>query len=252
MTRRPRGRTTFQWAAIVFVPTRKQCKYIHLKIVDGYRLSYNKALEITSRKNGLDSRLSKFLSKFFLCLLQDRHMSTIASLATDNSTVRSGKYLRKNQSSALLALCEGNILVTAGFSKQRVSNAARVPSSCHHVVKPGNFIHILLKSKKQNWWIWVNASHGSANYYRDVTMSAMASQITDISTICSTVCWGAHQRKHQSSTSLAFVRGIHRWPVDSLHKGPVMRKYFHLMTPCTRNITTTEQSIPKSCAYLRG
>ena len=37
-----------------------------------------------------------------------------------------------------------------------------------------------------------------------------------------TVC----SRKHQSSTSLAFVRGIHRWPVDSLHKGPVTRKFF--------------------------
>ena len=27
-----------------------------------------------------------------------------------------------------------------------------------------------------------------------------------------------------SSASLAFVRGIHRWPVDSPHKGPVTRK----------------------------
>ena len=31
-------------------------------------------------------------------------------------------------------------------------------------------------------------------------------------------------RKHQSSASLAFVRGIHRWPVNSPHKGPVTRK----------------------------
>ena len=35
---------------------------------------------------------------------------------------------------------------------------------------------------------------------------------------------GADQRKHQSSTSLAFVRGIYLWPVNSLHKGPVTRK----------------------------
>ena len=40
---------------------------------------------------------------------------------------------------------------------------------------------------------------------------------------------GAYQRKHQSSASLAFMRGIHRWPVNSSHKGPVTRK-FHLMT----------------------
>ena len=32
--------------------------------------------------------------------------------------------------------------------------------------------------------------------------------------------------KHQSSASLAFVRGIHRWPVNSPHKRPVMRKMF--------------------------
>ena len=33
-------------------------------------------------------------------------------------------------------------------------------------------------------------------------------------------------RKHQSSTSLAFVQGIHRWPVDSQHTWPVTRKMF--------------------------
>ena len=31
-------------------------------------------------------------------------------------------------------------------------------------------------------------------------------------------------KKHQSSASLAFVRGIHRGPVNSPHKGPVTRK----------------------------
>ena len=41
-------------------------------------------------------------------------------------------------------------------------------------------------------------------------MSAMASQITGISIVCLTICSGAYQRKHQSSTSMAFVRGIRR------------------------------------------
>ena len=54
----------------------------------------------------------------------------------------------------------------------------------------------------------------------------MASQITGVSSVCSTVCSGADQRKHQSSASLAFVRGLHRWPVDSPHTGPVTRKMF--------------------------
>ena len=57
-------------------------------------------------------------------------------------------------------------------------------------------------------------------------MSVMAFQITSLTIIYSTVYSGANQRKHQSSTSLAFLGGIHRWPVNSLHKGPVTRKMF--------------------------
>ena len=62
--------------------------------------------------------------------------------------------------------------------------------------------------------------------YSDVIMSAVASQITGVSIVCSTVCSGTGQRKHQSSASLAFVRGIHRWPLDFRHKGPVTPKIF--------------------------
>ena len=42
----------------------------------------------------------------------------------------------------------------------------------------------------------------------------------------STVYSGVDQRKHQSSASLAFVWGIHRWPVNSPHKWPVTREIF--------------------------
>ena len=62
--------------------------------------------------------------------------------------------------------------------------------------------------------------------YGDVIISTMASQITRVSIIYSNVCSNADQRKHQSSASLAFVRGIHRGPVNSPHKGPVTRKMF--------------------------
>ena len=57
-------------------------------------------------------------------------------------------------------------------------------------------------------------------------MSAMASQITSLAIVYSTVYSGADQRKHQSSASLAFLWGIHRWPVNSSHKGPVTPKLF--------------------------
>ena len=42
----------------------------------------------------------------------------------------------------------------------------------------------------------------------DVLMNAMASQITGVLIVSSTVCSGADQRKHKSSVSLAFVGGV--------------------------------------------
>ena len=60
----------------------------------------------------------------------------------------------------------------------------------------------------------------------DVIMGTMASQIIGITIGYSTVYSGADQRKHQSTASLAFVRGIHRWPMNSPHKWPVTRKMF--------------------------
>ena len=67
-------------------------------------------------------------------------------------------------------------------------------------------------------------------------MSAMVPQITGVSIVFSTVCSGEDRRKYQSSVSLAYVRGIHRWSVKSPHKGPVTRKMFPfddaIMAPC--------------------
>ena len=66
-------------------------------------------------------------------------------------------------------------------------------------------------------------------------MTTVTSKITGVSVVyltvgVSVVCSGADQRKHHSSVWLAFVRGIHRSPLNSPHKGPVTRKCFHLMT----------------------
>ena len=57
-------------------------------------------------------------------------------------------------------------------------------------------------------------------------MGAMASPITGFTIVYSTAYSGADQRKHQSSVSLAFVRRIHRWSVNSPHNWPVTRKMF--------------------------
>ena len=55
-------------------------------------------------------------------------------------------------------------------------------------------------------------------------MGVMTSQTTSLAIVYSTIHSGADQRKHQSCPSLAFVRRIHRWPVNSQHKGLVTRK----------------------------
>ena len=57
-------------------------------------------------------------------------------------------------------------------------------------------------------------------------MNPMASQITSLGIVYCTAISGSDQRKHQSSASLAFVRRIHRGPVNSPHKRPVTRKMF--------------------------
>ena len=63
-------------------------------------------------------------------------------------------------------------------------------------------------------------------HYGDVIMGAIASQITSLTIVYSIVYSDADQRKHQSYASLAFVRGIHRRPVNSPHKWPVTLKMF--------------------------
>ena len=67
----------------------------------------------------------------------------------------------------------------------------------------------------------VNHSH-----YDDVIMTILASQITSLTFVYSIVYSGVDLRKHQSSASLAFVREIHRGPVNFPHKWPVTRKMF--------------------------
>ena len=111
-------------------------------------------------------------------------------------------------------------------SRQRIDSGQKRSSTVLHWVP----LHLVLGYTYHIWmllllqlYVWQSYEH-----YNDVIMSAMASQITSLTIVCSTVYSGADQRKHQSSASLAFVRGIHRWPVNSPHKGPVTRKMFPL------------------------
>ena len=71
------------------------------------------------------------------------------------------------------------------------------------------------------WW-----HKEPVHHYGDVIMGTTASQITSLRVVYSTVYSDADLIKHQSSASLAFVRGIHRGPVNSPHKWPVTQKMF--------------------------
>ena len=68
------------------------------------------------------------------------------------------------------------------------------------------------------------------SHYNDVIMTTIAPQITSLAVVCSTVYSDADQRKHQSSTSLAFVWGIHRDRWIPRTKGQLRGKCFHLTT----------------------
>ena len=65
---------------------------------------------------------------------------------------------------------------------------------------------------------WANSFWHRWNHYSDVIMGVLASQITSIIIVYWNVYSGADQRKHQSFASLVFVRGTHRWPVNSAQK----------------------------------
>ena len=65
-----------------------------------------------------------------------------------------------------------------------------------------------------------------AIHYTNVTMGTIASQITSLTIVYSTVYSDADQRKYQNSVSLSFVRGIHWRLVNSPHKWPVTWNMF--------------------------
>ena len=94
-------------------------------------------------------------------------------------------------------LCERNPPVTCRFPSQRTMDVEFWIILCH----------------------WHEEAH-----YCDAIMGTVASQITSLTIVYSTVYSDADQSKHQSSASLAFVWGIHRGPVNSPHKWPVTRK----------------------------
>ena len=170
--------------------------------------------------------------------------SQITGFTNVYSVVCSGPYQRKHQSFASLAF-------ESGIQRWPVNSKHKGPV----MRKMFPFDYVIIPNASSEWWwhrIWYtrwklsggadNRStswHGNAFritgpvYERnqsvhcsDVTMCTMASQITSLTIVYSTVYSGTQQRNHQSFASLAFVRGIHRWLVNCPHKRPVTRKMF--------------------------
>ena len=79
-------------------------------------------------------------------------------------------------------------------------------------------------------------------------MNTIASQITSLMIVYATVYSDGDQSKHQSSASLAFVRGIHRdrWILRT--KGQLRGKCFHLMTSSCNFII---DSCPHTFGHMR-
>ena len=93
-------------------------------------------------------------------------------------------------------------------------------------------------------------------HYDDVIMTMLASQITSLAVVYSIVYSGVDQRKHQSSASLAFVREIHRGPVNFPQKWPVTRKIFPfddvIMEAALKNMPHMMTLVPETDISGRG
>ena len=153
-------------------------------------------------------------------------MSTIASQITSLTivywTVYSGADQSKHQSSASVAF-------VWGIHRGPVNSPHKWPVTR----KMFPFDDVIMLRDGARWlpltkpcMSCLRPAFGKPQHYSDVIMSTIASLITSLTIVCSSVYSDADQRKHQSPASLAFVWGIHQGPVNSPHKWPVTRKMF--------------------------
>ena len=113
------------------------------------------------------------------------------------------------------------------FTKLSHVHGYHTRSQCNFHVRAWRTPYVDRSVKCRGTILWNQLKNNVKNSHYDyVIMGAMASQITSITIVYSTVYSGTDRRKHQSSASLVFVRGIHRWPVNSPHKGRVTGKMF--------------------------
>ena len=121
-------------------------------------------------------------------------------------------------------LLPNSILYFLFFNQQRLTDIwTRISNQIH--IFPWVWL-LIMPHLQRSFWTWVSNHIPQVNHYNDVITGAMASQITSLTIVYSFVYSGTDKKKHQSPASLGFVRGVHRWSVNSWHKWPVMRKMF--------------------------
>ena len=108
-----------------------------------------------------------------------------------------------------------------------------------HRIHSTNYVVGSFWSFAENW-CWSNLA---ISHYIDVIMTTMASQITSLTVVYSTVYSDADQRKHQSSASLVFVWGIRRNRWIPRTKGQLRGKGFHLMTSSCFEATSQKEYV---------
>ena len=87
-------------------------------------------------------------------------------------------------------------------------------------------------------------------HYNDVIMGTMTSQITSLTIAYSTVYSGADQRKHQSSASLAFVRGIHWWKTSNAENVSIWWRHHELIAQLLKISDTVRKAISEHSVSL--
>ena len=105
----------------------------------------------------------------------------------------------------ILSFSEEHIATTYGTTQTSVYiEFGHTPGilKCDHIDYTIWHDHFSPKSIDTPWLVRDGHIH-----YNDFIMSAVTSQITGVSIVLSSIFSGADQRKHQSSASLAFVRG---------------------------------------------
>ena len=93
--------------------------------------------------------------------------------------------------------------------------------------------------------LWRGGKHGKSLLWRHMTV--IKSQNTSHSTVCLTAFADLHQWNIKVRHYWPFVRGIHRWPVNSPHKGSVTRKnlpfFVQILFYVGRFLVHTERSM---------